>query len=193
MDQQVSTDAEKMQKLEVLFAEVMKTLGLDLTHPDMTDTPHRLAKMYKNELFAGLQKPTMDLTVFPNTEKYDEMIIEKDIEFFSVCAHHWMPFFGKVTIGYLPRENYVGLSKLARVVEHFARRPQVQERLTTQVAEFLFEKLQPKGIIVVCKAEHLCMSARGIKKPRHETITSCIKGTVDKAEFLALTANGGHR
>ena len=177
---------DKIALIQDKVREIMRILGLDLEHPDMIDTPKRIAKMYVNELFSGLRSKMPKCTAFPNTEKYDEMVIVKDIEFYSMCSHHWMPFFGKIHIGYVPSKHYVGISKMARVAEHFACMPQVQERLSTQIAEFLYKKLKPHGLIVVIEATHLCMSARGVKKPSAKTLTSCIKGQIDKEEFFKL-------
>ena len=177
---------KKIEKLIPLFEQVLDVMEINRKHPDCLDTPRRIAKMYVNEIFKGISDPDFKLTVFPNSEKYNQMIVVKDIPFFSTCAHHWMPFFGTATVGYLPQNDYIGLSKIARVVEHFARRPQVQERLTTNVADFLSEKLHPRGLMVVIKARHLCMEARGVEKHSAETVTSAIKGKFDKAELMNL-------
>lgn len=180
------TNEQKIKKLTLIMGEALDVLGIDRKHPDCQDTPRRIAKMYVNELFRGMSDPSFKMTVFPNSEKYDEMIVVKDIPFYSQCAHHWMPFFGKVTVGYLPNGHYVGLSKIARVVDHFARRPQVQERMTTQIADFLTDRLHPRGMMVVVKAQHLCMAARGVEKHDTETVTSAIRGEFDKAEIMNL-------
>jgi GTP cyclohydrolase I len=176
MEEMVTKADEKKIKIAEKMRDIMMILGLDVYSPDLVDTPKRIARMYIDEIFGGINAPELALTVFPNTEKYNELIVEKGIEFYSTCAHHFVPFFGSVCIGYLPDKVYVGLSKLARVVEHFSRRPQVQERLTMQIADYLFKTLEPKALMVIIKAEHLCMSMRGVKKPRHLTITSAIRG-----------------
>jgi GTP cyclohydrolase I len=137
---------------------------------------------------------TFDLTTFPNDEGYDELVLARSIPVHSLCEHHMLPFVGVAHVGYLPRDRIVGLSKLARVVEMFARRPQVQERLTKQVADWLQDRLQPRGVGVVLEAEHMCMSLRGVRSPGTTTITSTLLGTLredpgSRAEFLALTAH----
>ena len=174
--------------IEGLFKQILKEFGLNTESANLKDTPKRITKMYCDELLSGLKEPEFNLTVFPNEEKYNELVIIKDIDFSSLCEHHFVPFLGKVHVGYLPNKHYVGLSKIARTVEYFSKRPQVQERLTQQVADFLFSKLKPYNVIVVVEAEHLCMSVRGVKK-RATTITSAIKGKMKdgtREEFLRL-------
>jgi GTP cyclohydrolase I len=149
-------------------------------------TPGRYQEFIK-EFFEA--KP-LELTVFEN-EGYDEMVAQTNIAFYSLCEHHLLPFFGTAAIAYIPRDKIVGLSKLARTLDHFSRRLQTQERITTQVAEFLEEKLQPKGIGVILTARHLCMEMRGIQKPGTQTTTSCLKGlfktgTSTRSEFLQI-------
>jgi GTP cyclohydrolase I len=142
--------------------------------------------------YAELLAPRdFDLTTFPNDEGYDELVVAKDIPFSSLCEHHLLPFVGVAHVAYIPRDRILGLSKLARVVEMFARRLQVQERLTTQVASWLDERLDPKGVGVVLEAEHMCMSIRGVRAPGARTVTSAVHGRVrddprTRAEFLAL-------
>jgi GTP cyclohydrolase I len=154
----------------------------------LLDTPKRVAKMY-NEL---LTPPKFNFTVF-SANKYDEMIIEKGIEFFSLCEHHIIPFFGVVHVGYIPNKKIVGISKLSRTVEFFARRLQIQERMTQEIADYLEDKLKPKGVGVIIQARHLCQEMRGVKKRDLITITSALKGvllTKQKAreEFINLCA-----
>jgi len=173
-------------------AELLDALGVDLTDESLRDTPRRMAAMY-----AELLTPApFAATTFPNDGGYDELVVATGIPFHSMCEHHLLPFVGVAHVGYLPGDRIIGLSKLARVVELFARRLQVQERLTTQVADWLEQQLAPKGVGVVLEAEHLCMSLRGVQKPGARTITSALHGLVrddarTRQEFLSLT--GGHR
>lgn len=179
-----------MGRIAELITELLAEIGEDPTRAGVIDTPQRVERMYQ-EICAGLKEAAPACTAFDNEEHYDQMVIVKDIPFYSLCEHHLVPFFGKAHVGYLPADKYIGLSKIARVVEHYAKRPQVQERLTKQVSDYLFNLLEPAGIIVVLEAEHLCMSSRGVKKPGTKTITSAIEGNIDKGEFLSLLRNGG--
>jgi GTP cyclohydrolase IA len=170
-------------------AELLVALGADLELEGLRGTPRRMAGAYA-EL---LTSEPFDLTTFPNEEGYDELVLVRDIPFQSLCMHHLLPFHGVAHVAYLPGERILGLSKLARVVEHFSRDLQLQERLTTQVAGWLQEQLQPKGVGVVLAAEHLCMSLRGVQKPGAVTITSALHGLVrddprTREEFLSLSA-----
>ena len=166
---------------------LLRALGADLSDESLADTPGRVARMY-----AELLTPEpFDLTTFPNDEGYDELVIARNIPFHSLCEHHLLPFHGVAHVTYLPAERILGLSKLARVVDQFARRLQVQERLTRQVSDWLQEHLQPRGVGVVLEAEHLCMSLRGVSKPGVTTVTSALHGLVrtdprTRDEFLAL-------
>jgi GTP cyclohydrolase IA len=169
-------------------ADLLTALGVDLTSESVADTPRRIAAMYGELLTPQPFNPT----TFPNDGGYDELVVATDIPFHSFCEHHLLPFTGVAHVGYLPGERILGLSKLARVVDLFARDLQVQERLTTQVANWLDEHLQPKGVGVVLEAEHLCMSLRGVQKPGARTVTSALHGLVrddprTRQEFLALT------
>jgi GTP cyclohydrolase I len=165
--------------------------ALGVTAP--ADTPGRMARAY-----AELLDPrSFDLTTFPNDEGYDELVLARDIPVRSVCEHHMLPFVGVAHVGYLPDERILGLSKLARVVELHAHRPQVQERLTTQVADWLHTHLRPRGVGVVVEAEHMCMTLRGVRAAGTTTITSSVRGALrddprSRAEFLALTTGGRH-
>ncbi len=171
--------------------EIIRILGLcPDKDPNLIDTDLRVAKMYL-EIFSGLDVGTRPkITTFPNDEKYTAMVMEKEIPFYSMCAHHFVPFYGHGTIAYIPNEKIVGLSKLPRLLDFFARRPQLQERLTEQVAGFLEEELKPQGVMVVIEARHLCVEMRGVKKPGAVTVTSAIRGIfLQKAvreEFLDL-------
>lgn len=158
---------------------ILRLIGLDLDAPDLRDTPRRVARM-QLEIFSGVLGATEPrLTVFPNNEGYRSMVMVRDIPFYSVCAHHLVPFFGVGHLAYIPNGKIVGLSKLARILEFFARRPQVQERITQQVADYLEKKLQPDGVMVVLEARHLCMEMRGVEKPGTLTVTSTPKGVFD--------------
>jgi GTP cyclohydrolase I len=174
-------------RAERAIAELLASFGADLDDESLAGTPGRVARAYA-EL---LQSKPFSLTTFPNDEGYDELVLTRDIPFQSLCEHHLMPFVGVAHVGYLPGSRILGLSKLARVVEHFARRLQVQERLTSQVAGWLDDHLQPKGVGVVLEAEHQCMSLRGVKTQGARTVTSALHGLVrhdpgTRAEFLTL-------
>jgi GTP cyclohydrolase IA len=177
-----------LSRAERAVADLLEALGLDPSSEHLLDTPRRVAASYA-EL---LTPPAFTLTTFPNDEGYDELVLAKAIPFHSLCEHHLLPFVGVAHVGYLPGDRILGLSKLARVVELFARRLQVQERLTTQVADWLQTRLAPKGVGVVVEAEHLCMSLRGVRAPGTRTVTSTLKGVLrddprSRQEFLALT------
>jgi GTP cyclohydrolase I len=170
-------------------ADFLRALGVDLDDESRRDTPRRMARLY-DELLTPVP---FDATTFPNDGGYDELVVARDIPFHSLCEHHLLPFSGVAHVGYLPGERILGLSKLARVVDHFARALQVQERLTTQVAGWLQRELSPKGVGVVIEAEHQCMSIRGVQKPGTTTVTSALQGLVrddprTRSEFLALAA-----
>jgi len=174
---------------------IIKAIGEDPKREGLVDTPRRVAEMY-SELFSGLvMDPTEELSVGYELG-HREMVIVKDIPFYSMCEHHLLPFFGVVHIGYVPdiTGRVVGISKLARVVEILARRPQIQERMTTQIADAIGEGLEPQGIAVVVQAEHMCMVMRGVKKPGSNIITSALRGlfrrrAASRAEFFSLIQN----
>ena len=173
---------------ERAVADLLVALGRDVTNPHLEDTPRRVAAAFRELLTPRPFHPT----TFPNDEGYDELVLARDIPFSSLCQHHLLPFTGVAHVGYLPGDRILGLSKLARVVELFARRLQVQERLTKQVAAWLQEQLAPKGVGVVLEAEHMCMSIRGVRAPGARTVTSALHGGLrddprTRAEFLALT------
>lgn len=179
------------KKIERAVRDILEAIGEDLKRKDILGTPRRVAEMYE-EIFAGVQKdPSKELEVVLD-QKHDEIILLKGIPLYSVCEHHLLPFVGRAHIAYIPKEGRVtGLSKLARVVDILAKRPQVQERLTTQIAEIIMSKLKPQGCMVVIEAEHLCMSMRGVKKPGTLTVTSAVRGIFKenektRAETLAL-------
>lgn len=180
----------RTRKVARAFRGVMEALGLDLADPNLAETPARVARAY-GELFAGLAAGAEpDLRTFPNEERYSQVVAVTGIPFHSVCAHHFLPFFGVAHVAYLPGQRIVGLSKLARVVEFYARRPQVQERLTEQVITLLEERLSPQGAMVVLQARHFCMEMRGIAKAGATTTTSAIRGAFEdertRQEFLGL-------
>lgn len=178
------------KKIEKLVQELLVAMGENPKREGLRETPARVAKSYM-KLFEGYKvDPKKLVTVFGN-EGYDEMIIAKDIDFYSFCEHHMLPFFGKVHVGYLPKNKIIGLSKLPRLVEVFARRLQNQERFTKQIADTLTEVLQPRGVGVVVQAEHLCMKARGVEKQNCKISTSSFSGWFIKdlntrTEFLRL-------
>lgn len=164
------------KKIEKGIRMVIEGIGDDPERPGLKDTPHRIAKLYE-EIFAGLSTPTEEILTPIEGESHDELVLLKDIPFYSVCEHHLLPFVGKAHVAYIPSGGkIVGLSELAKAVEVFAKRPQVQERLTTQLADMIMSKLKPRGAMVIIDAEHLCLSMRGIKKPGARTVTSAVRG-----------------
>ncbi|NLN28585.1 MAG: GTP cyclohydrolase I FolE [Firmicutes bacterium] len=164
------------ERIREAVTMIIEAIGEDPNREGLADTPRRIAEMYA-EIFSGLEEDVAQHLEVVFTEEHDEMVLVRDIPFYSMCEHHFLPFFGKAHVAYIPAGGRVtGLSKLARVVEGFARRPQMQERLTSQIADLLMEKLQPEGVAVVIEAEHLCMSMRGVKKPGSQTVTSAVRG-----------------
>src|SRR4051794_32087173 len=185
------TDRIDLPAAEDAAARLLAALGADPDDEGLRETPRRMAAAYAELLTPQPFRPT----TFPNDEGYDELVVARAIPFHSLCEHHLLPFHGVAHVAYLPGERIVGLSKLGRVVDFYARRLQVQERLTTQVARWLCDTLAPRGVGVLIEAEHLCMSLRGVQKPGARTITSALHGVVrddprTRQEFLALT--GGH-
>jgi GTP cyclohydrolase I len=182
-------------RAEAAVRELLIAVGEDPSREGLHDTPARVARMYA-ETLAGLRQSPSDVLTTTFDLGHDEMILVKDIEVYSMCEHHLVPFHGVAHVGYIPSEDgrITGLSKLARLVDVFARRPQVQERLTTQVADSLVELLAPRGVIVVIEAEHLCMSMRGVRKPGSRTVTSAVRGqmrdAVTRAEAMSLILDG---
>ncbi|HOW18812.1 MAG TPA: GTP cyclohydrolase I FolE [Phycisphaerae bacterium] len=182
-----------LNRAEMAVRNLLVALGEDPDREGLADTPRRVAKMYR-ELFSGVvTDPAVHLKrVFH--EQYDEVVLLRDIDFHSLCEHHLLPFHGKAHVAYLPNGKVVGLSKLARTVDAFARRPQVQERMTCQIADALMEHLAPKGVVVVVEAEHLCMKMRGVQKPNGTMVTSAVRGTFKenaaaRAEVMSLIKN----
>jgi GTP cyclohydrolase I len=171
------SDTEKKEKIADLFAEIMDVMGLDLTDDSLKDTPKRVAKMYIEEIFSGLNplnKPKISL--FDNKYQYNQMLVEKNITFYSNCEHHFVPIIGKAHIAYVSSGKVIGLSKLNRTVQYFAKRPQVQERLTNQIAMDLKAILNTEDIAVIIDAEHLCVSSRGVQDDNSSTVTSYYGG-----------------
>jgi len=170
------------KKIEKSIRDILEAIGEDPKRKDVLDTPRRVAQMYE-EVFSGIDKdPEKELEVVLD-QKHDEIILLKGIPLYSICEHHLLPFIGKAHIAYIPRQGRVtGLSKLARVVDILSKRPQVQERLTTQIAEIIMSKLKPQGCMVVLEAEHLCMSMRGVKKAGTLTVTSAVRGVFKENE-----------
>jgi GTP cyclohydrolase IA len=178
------------ERVVAAMREIITAIGDDPDRPDLVATPQRIARMYQ-ELFAGVNFDPRRILSESLEESHDEMVIIKDIPFYSLCEHHFLPFYGVAHVGYVPKGRVVGISKLARVVDAYAKRPQVQERLTSQVADTIQECLQPDGVAVVVEAEHLCMTMRGIKKPGSRVVTSAVRGSfrrsaLTRAEFLSL-------
>lgn len=179
------------KKIEKAVRMILEAIGEDVKRKDLIDTPKRVAEMYE-EIFAGIKlDPEKEFEVLFDKEHH-EIVLLKDIPLFSMCEHHLIPFMGRAHIAYIPKGNRVtGLSKLVRVVDIFAKRPQVQEKLTTEIADLLMKKLNPLGVLVVIEAEHLCMSMRGVKKPGIMTVTSAVRGIFKenhktRAEALSL-------
>ena len=164
-----------LKRIEAAVKEILLAVGEDTKREGLQETPLRVAKMYE-ELLAGMNHDPSEHVAKVFHENYDEVVLLRDIPFYSVCEHHMMPFIGKAHIAYLPDGKVLGVSKLARIVDCFARRLQVQERLTGQVADFLMENLKPKGVAVVIEASHSCMTIRGIKKPGSMMVTSALRG-----------------
>ena len=190
-----ASEAQKIREISSRMQEILEILGLDPTDPNLTETPERVAKMYL-EMFQGLSEGSEPkITVFPNDEGYQAMVMEKDVPFYSLCSHHFVPFYGHAHVAYIPNDSIVGLSKISRIVEFYARRPQLQERLTEQIAEFLASRLNPQGVMVVIEARHLCVEMRGVKKPGALTVTSAIRGIFYnrpvREEFLDLLNRRG--
>ena len=173
-------DHKKIEKAVKLFLE---GIGEDCTREGLAETPKRIANMCE-QLFGGYEQDAekhLSRTFHADT---GNMVVEKDITFYSVCEHHFLPFYGKVHIGYIPDGKVVGLSKLARTVEVFARRAQIQEQLTEQIADAVMQSLQPKGVMVMIEAEHMCMTMRGIKKPGSKTVSAVTRGAFEENEKL---------
>jgi len=196
-----ASDADVAKKrIERAVREILEAIGEDPERDGLLRTPERIARMYIDEIFTGLRDdPARHLTVTFEAD-HDEMVMVRDIAVHSVCEHHLVPFAGKAHVAYIPGDDgrITGLSKIARLVDGFAKRPQVQERLTTQIADALVEELRPNGVLVMIEAEHFCMSMRGVKKPGSLTITSAVRGlfktnAATRAEAMSLITHPGNR
>jgi GTP cyclohydrolase I len=184
------SDEEKKEKIAGLFAQIMDTIGLDLTDDSLKGTPKRVAKMYIEEIFSGLNpfnKPKVAL--FDNKYKYNQMLVEKNITFYSNCEHHFVPIIGKAHIAYVSSGRVIGLSKLNRIVQYYAKRPQVQERLTNQIAMELKHILKTDDIAVIIDAKHLCVSSRGVKDDTSATVTSYYGGLFNEPHKITELQN----
>ena len=176
-------------KIETAVRLIIEAIGEDANRDGLKETPARIARMYE-EIFAGLNTDADNLLtpdkVLSKTfeSSYSNIVLEKDITFYSMCEHHFMPFFGKAHVAYIPKNKVVGISKLARTVEYYAKRPQIQEQLTDQIAQAIYEKLDAEGVMVMIEAEHLCMTMRGVKKPGSKTVTIATKGNFESDKSL---------
>tara|TARA_B100000809_G_scaffold72567_2_gene70297 strand:- start:1370 stop:2062 length:693 start_codon:yes stop_codon:yes gene_type:complete len=190
VDAFVMSDIEKKEKISDLFGQIMDVMGMDLTDDSLKDTPKRVAKMYMEEIFSGLNpnnKPKISL--FENKYQYNQMLVEKDITFYSNCEHHFVPFTGRAHIAYVSSGKVIGLSKLNRIVQYYAKRPQVQERLTNQIAIDLKAILNTEDIAVIIDAKHLCVSSRGVKDDSSTTVTSYYSGIFKESNKIAELQN----
>lgn len=177
-------------RIEKAVAEILLAIGEDVGREGLRHTPRRVAEMY-SELLAGMQEDPTEHLSSEFTERYDEIVLLREIPFYSICEHHLMPFIGSAHVAYLPSGKVIGISKLARIVDCFARRPQVQERLTSQIADFIMKNLKPQGAAVVLEASHSCMTIRGAKKPGSIMVTSALRGIFkrdprSRSEVLSL-------
>jgi len=190
------TDPIDQARIEKAVAEIIEALGEDLNREGLMDTPARVARFYA-EVFEGIHRdPGNVIDAFFGDEHYQEIVMVREIPFYSMCEHHFVPFHGQAHVAYMPQGRVTGLSKLARLVEGYARRPQMQERLTAQVANCLNDRLDPLGVLVVIEAEHLCMSMRGVKKAGAKTVTSAVRGIMEtnpatRAEAMSLLFGTG--
>lgn len=178
-------------KIETAMAMILEAIGEDPNREGVRDTPRRVARMYE-EIFYGIDTDPRELLQVSFTEYHDELVLVKDIPLYSMCEHHFLPFYGKAHVAYIPKGGkVVGISKIARVTEVYARRPQLQERLTSQIADCIYETLKPYGVAVIIEAEHMCMTMRGVNKPGSLTITSAVRGIFEtraqtRNELLSL-------
>lgn len=178
--------------VESAVRTLLRAIGEDPDREGLEGTPRRIAEMYR-EVFAGMDQDPVQILSVGFEEGHEEMVVVRDIPFYSMCEHHLLPFHGVAHVGYIPKGRIVGISKLARAVDVFARRPQVQERLTSQIADAIMDVLKPRGVGVVIEAEHLCMTMRGVKKPGSKVVTSATRGIfrtkeVTRAEFMSLVS-----
>lgn len=184
------SDEEKKEKIADLFEQIMDVMGLDLDDDSLKGTPNRVAKMYIEEIFSGLNpKNKPKVALFENKYQYNQMLVEKNITFYSNCEHHFVPIIGKAHIAYVSSGKVIGLSKLNRIVQYYAKRPQVQERLTNQIAEELKHILNTQDIAVIIDAKHLCVSSRGIKDDTSSTVTSYYGGVFNESQKITELQN----
>lgn len=177
------SDDEKIDRIAMHFAEIMDLLGLDRNDDSLSGTPKRVAKMYVKEIFSGLNpKNFPDIKLFDNKYNYQQMLVEKNILFYSNCEHHFVPIIGKAHVAYISSGKVIGLSKINRIVQHFAKRPQVQERLTVQIAEAMKKVMETEDVAVIIDATHLCVSSRGVKDVNSSTVTSYFSGQFEKED-----------
>ncbi len=188
------SNEENRRKIEAAVRQIIEAIGEDPSREGLVETPGRVAEMYA-ELFGGIGVDPAEELAVGFEEGHQELVVLRDIPFYSMCEHHLLPFYGVAHVGYIPNGRVVGISKLARVVDILARRPQLQERLTSQVADTIVRGLRPEGVAVVIEATHLCMTMRGVKKPDARVVTSAMRGifhrsVATRAEFMALIRNG---
>jgi GTP cyclohydrolase I len=186
----MASESANTQTIENSLRDILRHIGDNPDREGLKDTPQRIIRSW-SELFCGYKQNPADLMRFFSEGSCNEMVVLRDIEFYSMCEHHFLPFFGRVHIAYIPDGKVIGISKLARLVEVYSRRLQIQENMTAQIADAIMEHLQAKGAMVVCEAQHLCMVARGVKKQNSTMVTSAIRGVFEKqavrAEFMGLT------
>tara|TARA_R110002050_G_scaffold45001_1_gene106899 strand:- start:38538 stop:39236 length:699 start_codon:yes stop_codon:yes gene_type:complete len=184
------SDTEKKQRIALLFQEIMDVMGMDLTDDSLKGTPERVAKMYIDEIFSGINpKNRPKIALFDNKYQYNQMLVEKNITFYSNCEHHFVPIIGKAHVAYISTGKVIGLSKLNRIVQYYAKRPQVQERLTNQIAEDLKTILGTEDVAVIIDAKHLCVSSRGIKDESSTTVTSYYGGKFNTTSKITELQN----
>ena len=175
------------ERIERAVREILEAVGEDPSREGLLETPARVARMYE-EVFSGLESdPKEHLKIFNEGGPHDELVLVKDIPLYSVCEHHLLPFYGKAHVAYIPNGTVAGLSKLARTVEVFARRPQLQEQMTAQIADAMERYLHPKGVMVLIEAEHMCMTMRGVQKPGTKTVTTMVRGAFERDYSLQQT------
>lgn len=178
------SDSEKIEKIAKHFEAIMDTLGLDLNDDSLAGTPSRVAKMYVKEIFSGINPENEPkVSLFENNYKYDGMLVEKDIELYSLCEHHFVPIVGKVHVAYFAKDHVIGLSKINRIVQYYAKRPQVQERMTMQIVKKLQEVLKTDDVACVVDAKHFCVCMRGVKDSSSTTVTSQFRGKFAESNF----------
>ncbi|WP_406684278.1 GTP cyclohydrolase I FolE [Seonamhaeicola sp. MEBiC1930] len=186
----ILNDSQKKERISILFEEIMKVMGLDLTDDSLKGTPERVAKMYIDEIFSGLNpKNKPHIALFDNKYQYNQMLVEKNITFYSNCEHHFVPIIGKAHVAYISSGKVIGLSKLNRIVQYYSKRPQVQERLTNQIASELKTILDTEDVAVIIDAKHLCVSSRGIKDDTSSTITAYYGGQFNTAQKIVELQN----